>query len=64
MELECVSIHPDYRFVTPEFIREAHAAGLWVFVYTPNAPDLVRALFAMGVDALCTDRLDLISPGL
>ena len=64
MELECVSIHPDYRFVTPEFIRKAHDAELWVFVYTPNSPDVVRALFGMGVDALCTDRLDLISPAL
>lgn len=64
MELECVSIHPDYRFVTPEFIRKAHNARLWVFVYTPNSPDVVQALFRMGVDALCTDRLDLISPAL
>lgn len=62
--LQCASIHPDYRFVTPEFIREAHDADLWVFVYTPNTPDLARALFRMGVDALCTDRLDLIPPTL
>ncbi|WP_443744324.1 glycerophosphodiester phosphodiesterase family protein [Sutterella sp.] len=61
-ELGCVSLNIDYRTATPEFVSAVHAAGLWVFAYTPNDPDEVAALLRMGVDALCTDRIDRIAP--
>ena len=63
-ELECVSLHCNHRKLTPEFVREVKATGRWLFCYTVNDPVRVRELFAMGVDALCTDRLDLVSPAL
>lgn len=61
-ELGCVSLNIDYRTATPELVSAIHAAGLWVFAYTPNDPDEVAALLRMGVDALCTDRIDRIAP--
>jgi glycerophosphoryl diester phosphodiesterase len=30
--------------------------------YTVNDPAQARTLFGWGVDAICTDRLDLITP--
>jgi glycerophosphoryl diester phosphodiesterase len=36
------------------------AAGFGLMVYTVNQPAEARALFAIGVDAVCTDRIDVI----
>lgn len=63
-ELECVSLHCNFRRVTPAFIKEVKDMGLWLFCYTPNDPDVIRALLRAGVDAVCTDRIDIVSPAL
>jgi glycerophosphoryl diester phosphodiesterase len=36
------------------------AVGFGLMAYTVNDPAEARALFALGVDAVCTDRIDLI----
>ena len=38
------------------------AEGFGLFCYTVNTPECARELFAWGVDAFCTDRIDLIGP--
>ena len=43
--------------VTPSWWTRAHAAGLAVNVWTVNAPDDLRAMVGVGVDAVITDRL-------
>jgi glycerophosphoryl diester phosphodiesterase len=48
--------------VTPRFIASAHRAGLGVQVWTVDEPADARRLLAWGVDALITDRPDLIVP--
>ena len=48
--------------VTPRFIARAHRAGLGVQVWTVNEPADARRLLGWGVDALITDRPDLIVP--
>ena len=58
-ELECVSVHCNYRYLTRAQAIEAHAAGFWLLCYTVNSPGLARKLFSWGVDAVFTDRLDL-----
>jgi glycerophosphoryl diester phosphodiesterase len=52
-----VAVHPFVMSVTPELVRQAHAMGLAVNVWTVNAPDDLRAMVAAGVDTLITDRL-------
>ena len=48
--------------VSPRFVEDAHAAGLGVQVWTVDTePDAAR-LLAWGVDALITDRPDIIVP--
>jgi glycerophosphoryl diester phosphodiesterase len=48
--------------VTPRFVAAAHRAGLGVQVWTVDEPADARRLLAWGVDALITDRPDLIVP--
>jgi glycerophosphoryl diester phosphodiesterase len=62
VELDCVSLHCNHKHLTRTQVDEIHAAGYWVFCYTVNTPERARELFAWGVDAFVTDRLDLIPP--
>jgi len=61
-KLGCVSLHCDYRMLLPEQARAVRAAGYWLLCYTVNDPEIARVLLDWGVDAIVTDRLDLIPP--
>jgi glycerophosphoryl diester phosphodiesterase len=51
---------PPYRDVTPDRVAEARALGLKVGAWTVNqAPDMKR-LIGLGLDAICTDRPDVL----
>ena len=50
------------RVVSPRFIADAHRAGLGVQVWTVNDEAQARRLLDWGVDALITDRPDLMVP--
>jgi glycerophosphoryl diester phosphodiesterase len=50
------------RVVSPRFILDAHRAGLGVQVWTVDDEADARRLIAWGVDALITDRPDLMVP--
>jgi len=50
------------RVVSPRFVRHAHDAGLHVQVWTVDTEEDARRLLGWGVDALITDRPDLIVP--
>ena len=50
--------------VCPRLLRAAHASGRAVHVWTVNEPELMRALIAMGVDGITTDRPDLLAVAL
>jgi glycerophosphoryl diester phosphodiesterase len=50
------------RVVSPRFVEYAHRAGLGVQVWTVDAEADARRLLAWGVDALITDRPDIIVP--
>ena len=58
--LGCVSLHCDYRHLVEQDARAVRAEGYWLMCYTVNDPAIARRLFRWGVDALVTDRLDLI----
>ncbi len=61
-ELKCVSFHTNWKRTTPELVKEVKDLGYWMLCWTVNDPKVVRELFSWGVDAVCTDRLDCISP--
>lgn len=50
------------RVVSRRFVADAHAADLGVQVWTVDDPDEGRRLLAWGVDALISDRPDLLRP--
>lgn len=50
------------RVVSPRFIASAHGAGLAVQVWTVDTEEDARRLLGWSVDALITDRPDLIVP--
>lgn len=58
--LGCVSWHADVESVRAEDVKRAHAQGLAVMVYTVDDAVCARALRDMEVDALCTNRPDVV----
>jgi glycerophosphoryl diester phosphodiesterase len=50
------------RVVSPRFVSDAHSAGLGVHVWTINDPAAARRLLAWRVDAVITDRPDVMVP--
>jgi glycerophosphoryl diester phosphodiesterase len=61
-EVGAVAIHANHKHLTREQAAQVKAAGLALFCYTVNDPARGRELLAWGVDAFCTDRIDLIGP--
>jgi len=60
--LECVALHANHRKLDQALVAQILAAGLWLMVYTVNQPERALELKQWGVDAICTDRIDLIGP--
>ena len=60
--LGCVSVHCNSRYLTEAQADEIRSAGYWLLCYTVNEPAIARRLFSWGIDAIFTDRLDLIPP--
>jgi glycerophosphoryl diester phosphodiesterase len=58
--LGCVALHADHVDLTEDAVRVIKDAGAWLFCYTVNVPARARELFDWGVEAFCTDRIDLI----
>lgn len=51
------AVHPFVTSVDAELVERAHAAGLAVNVWTVNAVEDLRAMVAVGTDAVITDRV-------
>jgi glycerophosphoryl diester phosphodiesterase len=51
------AVHPFVTSVDAELVERAHAAGLAVNVWTVNAVEDLRAMVAVGADAVITDRV-------
>lgn len=60
--LDVVAVHLNHKRLDAALAAAIRAAGFGLFCYTVNTPERARELFAMGVDALCTDRIDLLTP--
>lgn len=60
--LGCISVHASHRHLDRSVIATLHAAGFAVLAYTVDAPSRVAALVEAGLDAVVTDRIDLVAP--
>jgi glycerophosphoryl diester phosphodiesterase len=60
--VEAVALHVNHKRLAREQVAQVKAAGLALFCYTVNEPQRARELLEWGVDAFCTDRIDLIGP--
>ena len=61
--LDACALHVNHKYLTPALAQSVRQAGVGLFCYTVNEPDRAREILAWGVDAFCTDRIDLIGPG-
>ncbi len=57
----CVSIHFDINVITKKIICDTKSLGKKVYVYTVNDLAVAKRLAAMGVDAIFTDNLELLT---
>ena len=57
-ELAVVAIHTNHRYLESLQIQHIKQQGYALMCYTVNDVDTARRLFDLGVDAICTDRLD------
>lgn len=58
------ALHTNYRNLAPALAAEIRQAGYGLFCYTVNDPESLLTILAWGVDAFCTDRIDLIRADL
>ncbi|WP_137175011.1 glycerophosphodiester phosphodiesterase [Massilia sp. HP4] len=56
------AVHLHHQTLDEQGARAIKAAGFGLFCYTVNDPGRARTLLEWGVDAFCTDRIDLIGP--
>lgn len=61
-KLEAVALHVQQSRLTAAQAQAIKAAGYGLFCYTVNDPARAETLLSWGVDAFCTDRLDLFRP--
>jgi glycerophosphoryl diester phosphodiesterase len=61
-DLGAVALHTNHKHLTREQAQAVKAQGYGLFCYTVNEPERAREILSWGVDAFCTDRIDLIGP--
>ena len=60
--LDCVALHCNGKTLTQPTADAIKQAGYGLMCWTVNDAADAQRLFAWGVDAICTDRLDLLRP--
>ncbi len=61
--LDCSTVHCDHRHLTQAQAKAVRSGGYGLLCYTVNEPGRAATLRRWGVDAICTDRIDLLRPG-
>ena len=60
-QVGAVALHTNYKNLKEDQAKAIKDAGFGLFCYTVNDPDIAQRLLDWGVDAFCTDRVDLIA---
>ncbi|MEI7783316.1 MAG: glycerophosphodiester phosphodiesterase [Betaproteobacteria bacterium] len=60
--LQCCAIVAHHRLLDAASVGSVQGAGMRCMSYTVNEASQVRALQALGIDGIITDRIDLFSP--
>jgi glycerophosphoryl diester phosphodiesterase len=60
--LDAVALHTNHKYLLPERAQAVKLAGYGLFCYTVNTAERAKEILGWGVDAFCTDRIDLIGP--
>lgn len=59
-QLSCQALHLQHEALTEDRVEAIKASGLHILAWIVNSPYRARTLLGWGVDALCTDCIDLI----
>ncbi len=59
-ELNAWSVNPSVDFIDREFVNDAHARGLKVFVWTVNHPEDIERMRTLAVDGVFTNYPDRV----
>ncbi|MCU6435599.1 glycerophosphodiester phosphodiesterase [Undibacterium sp. Jales W-56] len=59
--LSAIALHTNHHYLNADLTGQVKDAGYGVFCYTVNTPARAREIVEWGVDAFCTDRIDLIT---
>lgn len=62
LQLNAVALHTNHQHLLPAQAQAVKRAGYGLMCYTVNDPARAREILAWGVDAFCTDRIDLFRP--
>ncbi|RJG06842.1 glycerophosphodiester phosphodiesterase [Noviherbaspirillum cavernae] len=60
--LDAIALHTNHKKLSADQAREIKGQGFGLFCYTVNDPGRAREILSWGVDAFCTDRIDVIGP--
>jgi glycerophosphoryl diester phosphodiesterase len=61
-DLECVSLHCNYRALNKRLAEQVHVAGYGIVTWTVNERRAVRRVLGFGADSVVTDALGRIGP--
>jgi glycerophosphoryl diester phosphodiesterase len=61
-QLDCVAVVCNQVLWTDALMTTVHGAGMRALAYTVNEPASAARLWALGIDGLITDRVDLFAP--
>lgn len=59
-KINAISLHTNHQTLDPHIAAEIKTAGFGLFCYTVNDLERAAEIRGWGVDAFCTDRIDLI----
>ncbi|CAL60815.1 glycerophosphodiester phosphodiesterase [Herminiimonas arsenicoxydans] len=62
LALGAMALMTNHKNLTPLLARAVKDAGFGLFCYTVNEPARATEILSWGVDAFCTDRIDVIGP--